>query len=146
MDDDKHCRGEQSETYSPHLGHGVDCGMPSDQVYLRLRYSALCQVRTSSAPSILLLISLLLSLFFLCYGSAYEALVQTLCEIFKKEVGLEEFLMCWNRRIAQSELFFDFMSKKGFVMTIVDSGVYSFIKPKESRIEADNAHSDSLAL
>jgi hypothetical protein len=44
--------------------------------------------------------------------SAYPQLVQTLSELFDGG-GAAEFLMAWNRRIAQSALFFDLMRGAG---------------------------------
>lgn len=43
--------------------------------------------------------------------SAYRDLVQTIVLLFDN--GVEEFLMSWNRRIAESALFFDYMADAG---------------------------------
>lgn len=66
--------------------------------------------------------------------SAYDALVQTVCEIFAAEPLLEEFVMCWNRRIAESEIFFDKIRTVGFTMVTHGSGLYSFRKAEEGTV------------
>lgn len=49
----------------------------------------------------------------LLYVSAYSALVDSLTEIFKNP-NIRQFIMSWNRRIAESAIFFDLMkAKKG---------------------------------
>lgn len=65
--------------------------------------------------------------------SAYDALVQTLVELFDQEEGLIEFLMAWNRRIKESSIFFDKMNAAGFQMHSYGKGIYSFTR--ESRCD-----------
>ena len=43
--------------------------------------------------------------------------------------GAEEFLMSWNRRIAESKVFFDLMGAAGFVCEHKGKCVYSFTRP-----------------
>ena len=45
--------------------------------------------------------------------SVYPQLVRTLEELFRS--GVEEFLMSWNRRIAESGQFFELMQAAGAV-------------------------------
>lgn len=54
----------------------------------------------------------------------------TLCEIFALEDELEEFVMSWNRRIAESEQFFAKMRDRGFFITSHGKGLYVITKPK----------------
>jgi hypothetical protein len=61
--------------------------------------------------------------------SAYPALVQTLVELFDRSThpgGIEEFLMSWNRRIASTSIFFDLMTKAGFIHEHLGKCIYSF--------------------
>jgi hypothetical protein len=60
--------------------------------------------------------------------------VQTVKEIFQAENELEEFVMCWNRRIAQSQLFFDMMNMAGFCMNNHGRGVYTFTFQKDCNV------------
>jgi hypothetical protein len=61
----------------------------------------------------------------LLYVSAYPQLVQTLCELFSGG-GVVEFLMSWNRRMKESEQFFEMMKNAGFSMVHHGKCVYSF--------------------
>lgn len=63
----------------------------------------------------------------LLYVSTYPALVDSLTELFDGGT-VEEFLMSWTRRIAESKIFFDLMATAGFTMELKTSGIYSFVR------------------
>jgi hypothetical protein len=63
-------------------------------------------------------------------------LVDTLCQLFA-QYDIEEFLMSWNRRIAQSSEFFDQMKAAGFTCVSHGKGIYSFTLPE--RVNSSNA-------
>jgi alpha-D-ribose 1-methylphosphonate 5-phosphate C-P lyase len=85
--------------------------------------------------------------------SAYPALVQTLSEIF--ETPLEEttvsvyngpvveFLMSWNRRIAETSIFFDLMHQAGFSSEHLGKCIYSF---KKSNLKISSSEDEALAI
>ena len=54
--------------------------------------------------------------------------MKTLVEIFELEAELEEFVMSWNRRIAESELFFNKMRDHGFVINVHGKGMFTIIR------------------
>jgi hypothetical protein len=64
----------------------------------------------------------------LIYVSAYPALVDSLEELFMC-YGAVEFIMSWQRRIADSKTFFEMMAERGFASETVGSGLYIFSKP-----------------
>ncbi len=49
--------------------------------------------------------------------SAYPMLVKTLTELFDGGT-IVEFLMCWNRRIAESAIFFQLMADAGQIQPL----------------------------
>jgi hypothetical protein len=74
-----------------------------------------CRIRYIVASDILL------------YVSVYPALVASLEEIFQLH-RVEEFIMSWNRRIAESSIFFDLMKAAGFNCVHLGSCIYSFTR------------------
>ena len=62
----------------------------------------------------------------LLYVSAYPALVATLDELFTIRGPDAEFIMVWNRRIAQSQQFFELMKQAGFTCHHHGECVFSF--------------------
>lgn len=66
----------------------------------------------------------------LLYVSAYEALVYTINELFNGGT-VKEFLMSWNRRIAESGIFFSLMEKAGYKCTHHGRCVYSFARTSD---------------
>lgn len=61
----------------------------------------------------------------------YEKLVASLVEIFDADDSIvEEFLMSWNRRIAESRIFFDMMVQAGFQYVHHGHCIYSFTRLK----------------
>jgi len=71
----------------------------------------------------------------LLYVSAYPALVDTLCALFEGG-SAKEFVMAWNRRIAESSIFFDLMKTKGFECVHLGACVYSFTLSQQT-LEVD---------
>lgn len=67
----------------------------------------------------------------LLYVSAYPALVASLLEIFQSN-PVTEFIMSWNRRIAESAQFFQQMQQAGFECEHLGSCIYSFTFPHRS--------------
>jgi predicted nicotinamide N-methyase len=63
----------------------------------------------------------------LLYISAYPALVKTLSDLFQAH-PVQEFLMSWNRRIAESKIFFDMMTDAGFLCHHHGHCIYSFTR------------------
>jgi predicted nicotinamide N-methyase len=63
----------------------------------------------------------------LLYVSMYPSLVSSLEEIFRVH-SVEEFIMSWNRRIAESAIFFDLMKTAGFNCVHLGSCIYSFTR------------------
>ena len=60
--------------------------------------------------------------------SAYPALVQTLIDIFNENTIIE-FVMSWNRRIDESQIFFNMMKDIGkFSMKHHGQCIFSFYK------------------
>lgn len=51
-------------------------------------------------------------------------------EKVEKVVKVEEFIMSWNRRIAESAIFFELMKSNGFECVHVGKCIYSFTRPK----------------
>lgn len=45
--------------------------------------------------------------------------------------SIREFLMSWNRRIAQSSIFFDLMKEAGFICVHQGKCIYSFTRNNE---------------
>jgi predicted nicotinamide N-methyase len=66
----------------------------------------------------------------LLYISAYPALVQTLEELMPKE-SETKFIMSWNRRMKESDEFFDRMKVAGFECEHLGKCVYRFVRQKE---------------
>lgn len=65
----------------------------------------------------------------LLYVSAYGSLVRSLTELFcGSGSAITEFVMSWNRRIAESRQFFDLMSAAGFACADRGHGVYCFTR------------------
>jgi hypothetical protein len=63
----------------------------------------------------------------LLYVNAYPALVQTLKEIFELSCDPNAiFIMSWNRRMKQSETFFEMMTEAGFNYTAEKNCIYRF--------------------
>lgn len=61
--------------------------------------------------------------------SAYPALVKYLKVLFTSpNHSVVEFVMSWNRRIADSKIFFDLMLKEGFKCTHEGQCVYTFVR------------------
>ena len=63
----------------------------------------------------------------LLYVAAYEALVSTLSYFFDAG-GVGEFLMCWNRRIHTTPIFFGLMRDAGFVVENLPKCMYRFTR------------------
>lgn len=55
--------------------------------------------------------------------------MQTLLTLFRNEENLVEFLMAWNRRIDESNQFFDLMKEAGFYCFTHGKGIFSFYLP-----------------
>lgn len=84
----------------------------------------------------------------LLYVSAYDQLVETLCELIStsgeiSSPGGQEFLMSWNRRMKGSQLFFDKMSDAGFHCYHHGKCIYSFFR--QDALEADAYYQQILA-
>ena len=67
--------------------------------------------------------------------SAYPDLVKSLTEFFDAG-SVELFLMSWNRRIAESKIFFELMSSAGFSCEDKGEGIYLFTRILSHRKEA----------
>lgn len=63
----------------------------------------------------------------LLYVNSYPALVQTLVDMFRNPT-LQEFLMCWNRRLSSSKLFFDLMENAEFTCENHGKSIYTFTR------------------
>lgn len=84
----------------------------------------------------------------LLYVSAYDALVETLCELMSDEdnnVNINvfdnsrrptQFVMSWNRRMKESAEFFDKMKHAGFDVTHEGKCIYTFVRrPRPTEVQ-----------
>ncbi len=129
-------------SHTTYLGYSMEPGKSVwIQVHYRIRHPALRKVRLDLSTLLQCINSNVLYLCFwyliilMLFYSAYEALVKTIREIFALEPCVEEFLMCWNRRITQSQLFFEMMERAGFVTIAHGKGLYSFSRSSQSRVK-----------